>query len=164
MTAAELLALSLGVSLAAAALGWAVMRVLEGRVADPVLRERAWAAALYIPVLPPLAVGLMLLTPAPTQTLAPASAAATTAAVIELQSAAVLPPADLTQAAAVLVLVLAGLFALLRIALLGVRAARLRALIRATRAATPARTTSPRFPVVPAAHQPPRPAAHHDLR
>ena len=137
MTAAELLALSLGLSLAAAALGWAVMRVLEGRVADPVLRERAWAAALYIPVLPPLAVGLMLLTPAPTQTLAPASAAATTSAVIELQGAAVLPPADLTQAAAVLVLVLAGLFALLRIALLGVRAARLRALIRATRPATP---------------------------
>ena len=75
MSAVELLALSLGLSLAAAALGWAVMRVLEGRVADPVLRERAWAAALYIPALPPLAVGLMLLTPAPLKTAAPAGAA-----------------------------------------------------------------------------------------
>lgn len=138
MTAAELLALSLGLSLAAAALGWAIMRALEGRVADPVLRERAWAAALYIPTLPPLAVGLMLLTPAPTWTPPPASAAAaTTSAVIELHSAAGLPPADLTQAAAVLVLVLAGLFALLRVVVLGVRAARLRELIGATRAASP---------------------------
>ena len=138
MTASELLALSLGLSLAAAALGWAIMRALEGRVADPVLRERAWAAALYIPALPPLAVGLMLLAPAPTWTPPPASAAAaTTSAVIELHSAAGLPPADLTQAAAVLVLVLAGLFALLRVVVLGVRAARLRELIRATRAASP---------------------------
>ena len=49
MTALQLLALSLGLSVAAAALGLIIMRALERRVADPVLRERAWAAALYSP-------------------------------------------------------------------------------------------------------------------
>ena len=65
MTASQLLALSLGLSVAAAALGLIIMRALERRVADPVLRERAWAAALYLAALPPLAVGLMLLLPDP---------------------------------------------------------------------------------------------------
>ena len=46
MTALQLLALSLGLSVAAAALGLIIMRALERRVADPVLRERAWAATL----------------------------------------------------------------------------------------------------------------------
>jgi len=138
MTGPELLALSLGLSFAAATLGWMIMRALERRVADPVLRERAWAAALYVPALPPLAVSLMLLTPAPLKTAAPADAASiASSVVIELQGAPNAPPVDLAHTASVLVLVLAGLFAILRIVSLGVRLMRLRKLIRATTAAPP---------------------------
>lgn len=138
MTTPELLALSVGLSVAAAALGWAIMRALERRVADPVLRERAWAVALYVPVLPPLAVGLMLLTPAPLRSAAPADAAASASTVlIELQGAPNAPPLDLAHTASILVLVLAGLLALLRIVSLGVRLMRLRKLVRATTAASP---------------------------
>lgn len=139
MTGPELLALSLGLSLAAAALGWVIMRALERRVADPILRERAWAAALYIPSLPPLVVGLMLLTPAPAQTAAPAVpvAPAPASVLIELQGAPEVLPAGFTHDAAVLALLLAGLLAIAGVASLGIRAARLRRLIRATNAAPP---------------------------
>ena len=138
MTTPELLALSLALSVAAAALGLAITRALERRVADPVLRERAWAAALYVPTLPPLVVSLMLLTPAPLATAAPVGAAAIASSVaIELPVAQPVPPLDLAHTASILVLVLAGLFALLKIVSLGVRLMRLRKLVRATTAASP---------------------------
>ena len=139
MTPPELLALSLGLSVAAAAFGLMTMRALERRVADPVLRERAWAAALYAPALPPLVVSLMLLTPAPVQTAPSADPAASAPAtiLIELQGAPGLAAAGLVDTAAVLVLVLAGLFAFLRIVSLGVRLTRLRRLIRATTVPSP---------------------------
>lgn len=137
MTPPELLALSLGLSLAVAALGLALMRAFERRVADPAVRERGWAAALYAPALPPLVVGLILLGPTPTQTASaePAGSASTTV-LFELQTASGLPPLDIAHAA-VLVLLLAGLFALLRTVSLGLRLRRLRELIRATTAASP---------------------------
>lgn len=65
MGAPELLALSLALSVATAAVAWAGGRLVEGLSADPRLRDRIWGAALALPALPPLAVGLMLLTPAP---------------------------------------------------------------------------------------------------
>ena len=146
MNPPELLALSLGLSIAAAGVGWMIMRALERRVADPVLCERAWAAALYVPVLPPLVVGLMLLTPAPLKTAAPAGAASIASSVmIELQ-AAPNAPLDLAHTASVIVLAVAGLFAILRLVSLGVRLMRLRALIRATTAASPERCSNRREP------------------
>lgn len=71
MDAPELLALSLGLSVVVAALAWAGGRLVERLSADPRLRDRVWAAALILPSLPPLAVGLMLLTPAPVREIAP---------------------------------------------------------------------------------------------
>lgn len=138
MTPAGLLALSLGLSVVTAALGWTVMRFLDRRVADPVLRERAWAAALHVPALPPLAVSLMFLLPAPVRTAAAPDAAAPPPAtvVIELQGSG-FPAVDLAEAAALVVLALAGLLALLRMVSLGVRLMRLRRLVRATTAPDP---------------------------
>lgn len=65
MSPLELVALSLIASVAVAAVGrWVVAR-LDLRTDDARLRERMWAGALILPLLPPVAVGLMLLTPAP---------------------------------------------------------------------------------------------------
>lgn len=65
MGAPELLALSLGLSVVVGALGWAGGSLVERLSADPRLRDRVWAVALILPALPPLAVSLLLLTPAP---------------------------------------------------------------------------------------------------
>ena len=65
MGPSELLALSLGLSVAVAAAALVGGRIVEALSADPRLRDRMWAAALVLPVLPPLAVGLILLTPPP---------------------------------------------------------------------------------------------------
>lgn len=137
MTAPELLALSLVLSVAVAALGLALMRAVERRIADPVLRERGWAATLYISVLPPVVVGLMLLTPAPLVT-APAASTATdaTTVLMEVLGAAATAPVDLIHAAALAALALAGLMAIFGIATLGLRLFRLRRLIRTTHVAS----------------------------
>ncbi len=71
MGAPELLALSLGLSVVVAALGWVTGQGVERLSGDPRLRDRVWAAALILPALPPLAVGLLLLTPAPVRVIAP---------------------------------------------------------------------------------------------
>lgn len=65
MSPVELIALSLGASIAVAALAGLMAASLERLCADPALRERVWAVALYLPVLPPLVIGGVLLTPAP---------------------------------------------------------------------------------------------------
>ena len=70
MNAPDLLALSLGLSVATAGMAWIGGRLVEVRTADPRLRDRMWAAALALPALPPLAVGLLLLTPAPVREIA----------------------------------------------------------------------------------------------
>lgn len=63
MTTPEMLALSLLSSLGVAALAYGAVRVFEARVADPVLRDRAWAAALYLSALPVVLTALLLLAP-----------------------------------------------------------------------------------------------------
>ena len=60
MTPVELLALSLGLSVAVAAVGLAALSVLERRVADPLIRERAWGALLHVSALPPATVAVRL--------------------------------------------------------------------------------------------------------
>ncbi len=132
MTGPDLLALSLVLSVAAAGLGLAVMRAVERRVADPALREWGWAAALYIPALPPLVVAAMLLTPAAVET-APSSPPATAAStvLIEVQSAAAPGLAALASAAAPGALVIAGALAIVGLAVLAFRLFRLRRLVRA---------------------------------
>lgn len=65
MSPVELLGLSLLVSVAVAGLGWLTASALEGVSSDARLRGKAWGAALLVPVLPPLAMALFLLTPAP---------------------------------------------------------------------------------------------------
>lgn len=69
MSPVELIALSLGASIAVAALAGLMAAGLERLCADPALRERVWAVALYLPVLPPMVVGTVLLTPAPVRVL-----------------------------------------------------------------------------------------------
>lgn len=56
MSPAELIALSLGLSVAVAVVGGLAAAGLERISGDPTLRERAWAMALYLPALPPVAV------------------------------------------------------------------------------------------------------------
>lgn len=65
MSPVELIALSLALSIAVAAIAGLAAAGLERATTDPALRDRAWAWALYLPVLPPLAVAATLLTPAP---------------------------------------------------------------------------------------------------
>ena len=65
MSPVELIALSLIVSVVIAALGRWIGGVLDGRLGDAGLRDRLWAGALFLPLVPPVAVGLLLLTPAP---------------------------------------------------------------------------------------------------
>jgi hypothetical protein len=75
MGAPELMVLSLGLSVVVAVLGWTGGRGVERVSADPRLRDRIWAGALVLPALPPLAVGLMLLTPAPVREISLAATA-----------------------------------------------------------------------------------------
>lgn len=65
MSSVELLGLSLLVSVGVAGLGWLIASALEGVSGDARLRDRVWGAALFLPVLPPVAMALFLLTPAP---------------------------------------------------------------------------------------------------
>lgn len=65
MTTLELLALSLGLSVVVATLAYAGVRLFERGVADPVLRERAWATAFYLPLLPVLMIAILLTGPRP---------------------------------------------------------------------------------------------------
>lgn len=65
MSPFELIALSLGASIAVAVVVGLAATGFERLCADPGLRERVWALALYLPVLPPVLVGGLLLTPAP---------------------------------------------------------------------------------------------------
>lgn len=140
MTTTELLALSFGCSIAAAALGLAVMTVLERRAGDPVLREKAWAWVLYIPALPPLIVSLLLLRPAPVlqgtaSSIQPPTVLFPTR--IDPDSAASFVSGALGDNAAIVLLVFAAVLTLVRAASLGIKAVRLRRLIRETAPATP---------------------------
>lgn len=130
----ELLALSLGLSVGVAGLAWIGGRLVETLSADPRLRDRAWAVALAAPALPPAAIGLMLLTPAPVREIAPIVTPTAPDFTIPLQplvGAVATPAAGLDPTAmAWAVLALAGLLALARTAALASRAWRLTRMIR----------------------------------
>ncbi|MFA4891812.1 M56 family metallopeptidase [Brevundimonas sp.] len=134
MGAPELLALSLGLSVATAALAWASGRLVERLSADPRLRDRVWAAALILPALPPLAVGLLLLTPAPVRNLPAASSALPTALVTAPAEFAAIAPAPSfvfdPAMAAWAVLGLAALLTAARLTALAIRARRLVRIVR----------------------------------
>lgn len=142
MGAPELLALSLGLSVVVGALGWAGGRGVERLSGDPRLRDRVWAAALILPALPPLAVGLMLLAPAPVRDIAPPPAGPSTDLVTaSVEFAAVAPSAgpilDPTLAAWA-VLGVAIVLGLVRLAALALRARRLLRIIGQAQAPAPA--------------------------
>lgn len=130
----ELLALSLGLSVGVAGLAWGAGRLVETLSADPRLRDRVWAAALAAPALPPVVIGLMLLTPSPVREITAAAPAAIDFPVLPLNPAIVasaapgpmLDPAT----AAWAVLALAGLLALARAVGLARRARRQGRMVR----------------------------------
>lgn len=139
MGTAELLALSLGLSLVLAGAAYGLVRLFEAGAPDPVLRETAWALALYLPALPIVLVGAALLLPPPTVASAVGlEGPATGPAVIEIivkQGASVAPVGELL---ALGVLAVAGLLALIRVIWLVRRSLRLQRLIRASGEASPA--------------------------
>jgi beta-lactamase regulating signal transducer with metallopeptidase domain len=108
--------------------------MIETTVADPRLREQMWGAALLLPALPPLAIGLVLLTPPPVREVLMASAIAARAdgAPLATAAASAVPPALSVSlsAAALAVIAVAGLLALARLGALLLRAGRLRDMIR----------------------------------
>lgn len=141
MGAPELMVLSLGLSVVVAGLGWAGGRGVERVSADPRLRDRVWAGALVLPALPPLAVGLMLLTPAPVREI---SLAATTlpAGLVPAPVGSAATPSqafslDPTMAAWV-VLGVAAVLTAVRLAALALRAGRLLRVIGQAQAPGPA--------------------------
>lgn len=131
----ELLALSIALSVATAAAAWTGGRLVEGRSADPRLRDRMWATALVLPALPLLAVGLMLLIPAPVREVAARPPTLMDAPMFETVAASaagtVEPVLTLDpRILAVTILVLAGLLTLARSGRLAFRAWRLARLVR----------------------------------
>ncbi len=143
MGAFELLALSLALSVATAATAWVGGRLVEGRSGDPRLRDRMWGTALVLPVLPPLAVGLMLLIPAPVREIAalpPVVKDPTLFEAVAETTAGTVEPAFLLdlRLLAVTILILAGLLTLARLGRLASRAWRLARLVRTLDRADPA--------------------------
>lgn len=128
MNAPDLLALSLGLSVATAGMAWIGGRLVEVRTADPRLRDRMWAAALALPALPPLAVGLLLLTPAPVREIAvatPLAAAPTLLEASALSATAPMAPAFDPDLIAPVILAAAAIAAIWRLGRLGLGAWRL---------------------------------------
>ena len=139
MGPAEMLALSLGLSVGVAALGLAGGSLVERMSDDPRLRDRTWGAALLLPLLPPIATALLLLTPAPRMEMAASIAHPVTAAVqmtdeVPTAVQTVAPSLDLSLIAPTL-LMIAGALVLLRLMILTRRALRLSALLRSGQAA-----------------------------
>jgi beta-lactamase regulating signal transducer with metallopeptidase domain len=140
MNPVELLGLSLLVSVGVAGLGWLAASALEGVSGDVRLREGAWRATLFLPVLPPAAMVLFLLTPAPVRPVSILPTARVAEMSVDLADIA---PATETfrldgEQAAMVVLAAALALALLRLAILGWRARRVgRLLASATTASSP---------------------------
>jgi len=134
MGAVELVALSLGLSVAVAALGLAGGSLIERMSDEPGLRDRVWGAALILPLLPPVAMGLLLMTPAPvlevaTPTLVRVVAAPSVIAAAPV-SVRIAPTALDLGFAGPAVLALAAVLGLFRLVVLARRALRLSALLR----------------------------------
>lgn len=134
----ELLALSLGLSLIVAGLAYGLMRAFERGAPDPVLREKAWATALYLPVAPILLVGAALLLPAPVLDSVAGSGTADFSVVIEHTAPQGAPVGPISERVAIAALVLAGILLLMRAVRLAIRTIRLHLIVRASDAASPA--------------------------
>jgi len=138
MTALQLTVLSIAASVLTAGMGLMLARALERRTPDAALRERIWAAALYLPLLPVVIVGLFLVLPARVVRVADAPVwiapitPSTTATADNVLSAA-----QMFQTIAPAVVALAALLCLLRIVHTGLRLLRLRRLMRTTTPASP---------------------------
>ena len=133
MSAPELLALSLAVSVAASALAWLAGSLVERASSDPRLRDRVWGAGLLLSALPPLAVAALLLAPAPVREVAaPAIVMAPAMVAPTVQAEAIPAPAALPDLAvlATLLLGIAVALGLGRLVSLGVRVRRLTRLLR----------------------------------
>lgn len=142
MTPPQILALSLGLSVAVAAVGGLAALVLQKVSPDPRLRERAWSLALWAPALAPLATALLLLGPAPVLEVAPAPITTLAADAVAPAVVAMTPLADPAfvmdwNLAALILLGLAAALTAARLIALGVRTARLNGLVREAEAAPP---------------------------
>lgn len=133
MTTPELLSLSLGLSVVVAALAYIGVRLFERVVADPGLRERAWAAACYLPLLPILMTAILLIGPRPVLEAPLVSEAAVTIEMIAAAPARA-PGVD-TEEVVWAALTLAGVLGLARSVGLARRTLRLRRLVRDARPA-----------------------------
>lgn len=141
MSPVELIALSLALSIAVAAVAGLAVAGLERATTDPALRDRAWALALYLPVLPPVAVAATLPTPAPVRPILILPTPTLTTEVVETLPVAIAPVSptltlDLGQLA-LAALILAALLVVFRLASLALRGWRLNRLIARTQPASP---------------------------
>jgi beta-lactamase regulating signal transducer with metallopeptidase domain len=134
-----MIALSLGLSIAVAAIGGLAARLLQRLSPDPRLRERAWSLALWAPALAPVAVALLLFSPAPVREIAPAPVAPLVTEVLPaaLMAAPVAERGLIVDGslAAPGLLALAGVLSAARLIALAVRTARLHGLVRMAEAA-----------------------------
>ena len=138
MGTAELLALSLGLSLLLAGVTWGLVRRFEADAPDPVLREKAWAMALYLPALPIILVAAgLLLPPTVMHAVAPQGPAAGPA-VIEIIMRSGAAAGSIGEPLALGALALAGMLAAVRVIWLARRSLRLHRLIEACSEASPA--------------------------
>jgi beta-lactamase regulating signal transducer with metallopeptidase domain len=140
MTLPQILALSLGLSVAVAAIGGPAALLLQKVSPDPRLRERAWSLALWAPALAPVATALLLLGPAPVLEVASAPIATLAADAVAPAVVATTPLAEPAfvmdwNLAALVLLGLAAALTAARLIALGVRTARLNGLMREAEAA-----------------------------
>lgn len=133
MSPAELLGLSLLVSVGIAGLGWLAATGLERACGDVALREKAWGAALYLPGLPPLGMAFYLLMPPPVRPALAMAEASTVDASLFLDVAYAAPQIETLridgEPVALAVLAAALLLSLVRLSVLGWRVRRLARLL-----------------------------------
>lgn len=140
MSSAALLGLSMLISIGGAGVGWLAATVLERASGDVALRDRAWSVAFYLPTLPPLAMGLYLLAPAPTRPVLTVVGSSTIGVQAPVEVAGIAPAAASLRIdgdqLALAVLAAALLLALVRLAVLGWRTRRLGRVLARTAPAT----------------------------
>lgn len=133
MSATELFALSLVLSVATTALAWLAGSFVERASSDPRLRDGIWGAGLLLGAIPPLAVAALLLAPAPVREVAaPAIVMAPVVVAPTVQAVTVATPAGLPDLAflASLFLMAAVALGFLRLVSLAIRMGRLMRLMR----------------------------------
>ena len=133
MSASELLALPLVLSIVISALAWVGGSLVERASPDPRLRDRVWGAGLLLTAAPPLVVAALLLAPAPVREVAaPAivTAPVMIAPTVQVEAVPASPALpDPAILAAIFLAVAAGV-CLVRLVSLALRIGRLRRLLR----------------------------------